>query len=145
MRRTADRLRHAVGYELSALILITPLGALVYDKPLADMGLVALISAGLAALWVYLYNLLFDLAMLRLRGSVHKTVPIRVFHAILFEIGMLLLLLPFIIWYLGIGLLEAFLMDVTFAGFYVVWAFTYNWIYDVVFPIPETGKTRKRS
>lgn len=137
MRKTVDRIRHAAGFEISALIIATPLGAVLYDKPLADMGLVALISASLAALWVYVYNLLFDLAMLRLRGTVIKTVAIRVLHAILFEVGMLLLLLPFIMWYLDIPLLEAFLMDVGFAVFYMVYAFVYNWVYDVVFPIPD--------
>lgn len=144
MRRTADRIRHAAGFEITALILITPLGAVIYGKPLADIGIVALISASLAALWVYLYNLAFDLAMLRLRGDVRKSVRIRVFHAILFEVGMVLLLLPFIAWYLDVTLLEALLMDLSFAIFYMVYAFAYNWIYDVVFPIPQRRSADKR-
>lgn len=143
MRKTADRIRHATGYELTALILLTPLGALIYAKPLLDIGVVALISAGLAAIWVYLYNLFFDIAMLRMRGDVRKTVPIRVFHAILFEIGIMLLLFPFIAWYLDVSLLEALVMDLSFAVFYMVYAFIYNWVYDVVFPIPDPRSSRR--
>ena len=29
------------------------------------------------------------------------------------------------------------MMDLGFAGFYLVYAFVFNWAYDVVFPIPE--------
>ena len=87
--------------------------------------------------WNYFYNLLFDHSMVKLRGNVHKTVPIRLLHAFLFEGGLLLLFLPMIAWYLGISLWQAFMMDITMATFYVVYAFFYNLSYDKVFPIPE--------
>ena len=48
-----------------------------------------------------------------------KTVPIRVLHAITFEVGLLFVLMPFIAWYLGVSLMEAFLIDVSFAAFYL--------------------------
>lgn len=136
MRTTRDRIRHAISFEVIGLLLITPLGALAFDKPMEDIGVVAFVSATIATGWNYLYNLIFDHALLRLRGAVQKTVPIRVVHAILFEAGLLLVLLPFIAWYLGVSLLEAFLMDVSFAVFYLGYAFVFNWAYDVIFPVP---------
>ena len=60
------------------------------------------------------------------------------------EIGLLFVLLPFIAWYLGISLTEAFLIDVSLAVFYLVYAFVFNWVYDVVFPVPE-GKPAPQS
>ncbi|MCA0271388.1 MAG: PACE efflux transporter [Proteobacteria bacterium] len=140
MRNTSDRIRHAISFEVIGLILITPLGALAFDKPIEAIGVVAFVSATIATGWNYLYNLIFDHALLRLRGAVQKTVPIRVIHAILFEAGLLLVLLPFIAWYLGVSLLEAFLMDVSFAVFYLVYAFVFNWAYDVIFPVPQGNK-----
>ncbi|HQU67946.1 MAG TPA: PACE efflux transporter [Albidovulum sp.] len=136
MRTTSDRIRHAISFEVIGLILITPLGALAFDKPVEQIGVVAFVSATMATGWNYLYNLIFDHALLRIRGAVQKTVPIRVIHAILFEGGLLLILLPFIAWYLGVSLLEAFLMDLSFAIFYLVYAFVFNWAYDVIFPVP---------
>ncbi|MEQ9476658.1 chlorhexidine efflux transporter, partial [Marinovum algicola] len=44
---------------------------------------------------------------------------------------------PFIAWYLGISLWQAFVMDVSFALFYMVYAFGFNWAYDRLFPLPE--------
>lgn len=136
MRTTRDRIRHAISFEVIGLLLITPIGALAFDQPMEAIGVVAFVSATIATGWNYLYNLMFDHALLRLRGAVQKTVPIRAVHAILFEGGLILILLPFIAWYLGVSLLEAFLMDVSFAIFYLGYAFVFNWAYDVIFPVP---------
>lgn len=143
MRTTRDRIRHAISFEVIGLLLVTPLGALAFGKPLHDIGVVAVVSASIATGWNYLYNLGFDHALLRLRGAVQKTVAIRVLHAISFEAGLLLVLLPFIAWYLGVTLLEAFLMDLSFAVFYLVYAFVFNWLYDVIFPVPAPRASGK--
>ncbi len=136
MGTTGDRIRCAILFEIIGLLVVTPLGALAFEKQLHDIGAVALVSATLATLWNYLYNLGFDRLMLRFRGDVRKTPPIRVVHAVAFEAGLLIVLMPFVAWYLGIGLVEAFMIDLSFAGFYLVYAFVFNWLYDVVFPVP---------
>ncbi|WP_259780779.1 PACE efflux transporter [Aestuariispira ectoiniformans] len=137
MRTTKDRIRHAVSFEIIGLVVVTPLGGYVFDLPMHDIGMLAIIGASLATGWNYLYNLLFDRAMLRLAGHVHKTVTIRIFHAILFEGGLLVAFLPIVTWHLGVSLLDAFMMDISFALFYLAYAFVFNWAYDLVFPIPN--------
>lgn len=136
MRTTKDRLRHALSFEIIALFIVIPLGAWIFSRPLGDIGIVSVVSATIATGWNYLYNLMFDHALLRMTGQVKKSVALRVFHAVLFEVGLLLVLLPFIAWYLQVSVLEAFLMDISFAAFYLVYAFIFNWLYDVVFPVP---------
>ncbi len=137
MRTTKDRIRHALGFEIIGLLIFAPLASLVFGFELHTMGLMAVVGSIIATIWNYFYNILFDNAMLKLRGQVQKTVPIRVLHAILFEGGLLLLFLPMIAWYLGITLWQAFMMDITMATFYLIYAFVYNWIYDKVFPVPS--------
>ena len=136
MRTTADRIRHAILFEILGLALVTPLGALVFAMPMHDIGLVSLISAVIALVWNYVFNLLFDRALQRMLGHTRKTIGHRVLHALLFELGLLAMLMPFIALYLGIGLWQALVMDISFAGFYMVYAFGFNWAYDVVFPAP---------
>ena len=139
MRATKDRIRHAVSFEIIALFIVTPVGAWVLGLPLLDVGIVSAVSATIATAWNYLYNLLFDHALLAARGDVRKTVPIRIAHAVLFEAGLLVVLMPFIAWYLGVSWMAAFVMDVSFAAFYLVFAFVFNWLYDVIFPVPDSG------
>lgn len=88
-------------------------------------------------MWNYVYNIGFDHTMQRLKGTTLKTPAIRVAHALLFELGLLIVLMPFIAWYLNISLAHALVMDISFALFYVVYAFVFNWAYDRVFPLPE--------
>lgn len=141
MRTTGDRIRHAVSFEIIGLILVTPLGAWVFGTPMHDIGVVAAVSATIATCWNYVYNLAFDHAMLRIIGDVIKTPVMRVFHALLFEAGLLVVLMPFIVWYLGAALIHAFLMDASFALFYVAYAFIFNWAYDIIYPISPHNRT----
>ncbi|WP_274423957.1 PACE efflux transporter [Chelativorans sp. YIM 93263] len=136
MRNAKDRIRHAISFEIIGLILITPLGAWAFGTSVHDIGVVAVVSATIATCWNYVFNLMFDHVMLRLAGDVRKTLPVRVLHALLFETGLLVALMPFIAWYLGVSLFHAFTIDVSFAFFYVIYAFVFNWVYDIVFPLP---------
>lgn len=137
MRGTADRIRHVISFEIVALSIITPLGAWVFGVPMLDMGAVGAGAALIAAGWNYVFNLGFDHALARLRGSVRKTLALRVLHALLFEAGLVVVLVPFVAWYLGVGLYEAFLMDLALTVFFLVYAFLFNWAYDALFPLPE--------
>ena len=137
MRTAADRIRHAISFELIGLALIVPLGSWVFSVPASDIGIVGVVSATLATAWNYLYNLGFDHLLSHYTGTTLKTTPMRIIHAILFEAGLLMVLMPFIAWYLGISLWQAFVMDVAFALFYLVYAFVFNWAYDWLFPLPE--------
>jgi uncharacterized membrane protein len=137
MRRTADRIRHAVSFEIIGIVVATPLAAFAFHLPGGDSAVIVVASATVAMLWNYIYNLGFDHAMQRLTGGTAKSTAIRVIHAILFELGLLTLMLPAIAWYLGITLWEALVMDIALAAFYMVYAFAFNWAYDRVFPLPE--------
>lgn len=145
MRTTRDRIRHAISFELIGLALITPLGAWVFGVPMAEIGAAGIAAATVATIWNYIYNLGFDALMRRLTGGTRKSIPVRVLHAVLFEAGLLLMLMPLFAWYLGISLLQAFLMDVSFAAFYMAYAFVFNWAYDRIFPLPEWQNSSQAS
>jgi uncharacterized membrane protein len=135
MRSFKDRVRHAVMFELIGLAIFTPGAALLFDQPVEHMGVVGIISATAATVWNFIYNVGFDRAMMRIRGSVQKTIPIRIAHTALFEAGLIAVLIPFIAWYLGISLMAALAMDIAIVAFYLVYAFVFNIAYDRVFPV----------
>ena len=137
MRSPLDRLRLAISFEVIGLLLIIPLGALVFHKPPQDIGVIGIVGSVVATIWNMGYNLMFDLWLRRRHGTTLKTPAQRVVHALLFEAGLLALLLPFIAWYLGVTVWEALVLDLALAGFFVVYALVFNWAYDRVFPLPE--------
>ena len=135
MRSFKDRVRHAVMFELIGLAIFTPSAALLFDQPVEHMGIIGLISATAATVWNLVFNLGFDKVMMRVRGNVQKTIPIRVAHTALFEAGLIVVLIPFIAWYLGISLMTALAMDIAIVAFYLLYAFFFNIAYDRAFPI----------
>ena len=141
MRTTKDRIRHLVLFEVTALLILIPIGAVFFGFDPFEIGALGASTAAIAAVWNYVYNLGFDRMLKRLTGSVHKRMRVRVLHALLFEGGLVLLLVPLIAWWLDIGLWEALVADIALVVFYVVFAFVYNLAYDHIFPIPE-GKAK---
>ena len=120
------------------MTIFTPLATLAVDKPAADMGMIGLISSTVATLWNFVFNVGFDRAMLRMTGSAVKSMPVRVLHTLMFEGGLLVLLVPMIAWYLAIPLMAALMMDLAIMLFYLVYTFFFNIAYDRVYPLPET-------
>ncbi|WP_163849139.1 PACE efflux transporter [Pseudooceanicola aestuarii] len=139
MRGTADRIRQAISFEIIGLLIVTPLFAWLFNHPLGDMGMLALLGATAATGWNYVFNLLFDHALNRLRGDTRKTLALRILHAALFEATLLVLLLPIFAWWLNVSLITALMMELTFAAFYMVYAFVFTWGYDTLFP-PRRGQ-----
>ncbi|MFO1139700.1 MAG: PACE efflux transporter [Paracoccus sp. (in: a-proteobacteria)] len=137
-RSFSDRVRHALSFEIVGLAIFTPLATLAFDKPAADMGMIGLISSTVATLWNFVFNVGFDRAMLRMTGSAVKSMPVRVLHTLMFEGGLLILLVPMIAWYLAIPLMAALMMDLAIMLFYLVYTFFFNIAYDRVYPLPET-------
>ena len=126
MRTTKDRIRHLVLFEVTALLILVPIGAVFFGFDPFEIGALGASTAAIAAVWNYVYNLGFDRILKRLTGSVHKRMRMRV---------------PLIAWWLDISLWEALVADIALVVFYVVFAFVYNLAYDHIFPIPE-GKVK---
>ena len=136
-RSFSDRVRHALSFEIVGLAIFTPLAMLAFDQPAMDMGVIGLISATVATLWNFVFNMGFDRAMIRRTGSAAKSVPVRILHTLMFEGGLVVLLIPMIAWYLGITLWQALVMDIAIVAFYLVYTFFFNVAYDRVYPLPE--------
>ncbi len=135
MRTFRDRVRHALLFEAVALAIFIPGSAALFDQPMEHMGVIGIVSATIATLWNFVFNLGFDRALLRLRGSVHKTMAMRVAHTLLFEAGLVVMLIPMIAWYLDISLWAALLMDIAIVIYYLVYGFLFNIAYDHLFPV----------
>ncbi|MFT8719121.1 PACE efflux transporter [Acetobacter sp.] len=135
MRSPGDRVRHALMFEGVALAIVIPFGSVLFNLQAESMSVIGIGSAIAAMVWNYVYNLFFDRFMVRMTGSTAKTVGVRVFHTLLFEAGLQIVLLPAIGWYLGISILQAFSLSMAIAVFYLFYAFLFNMAYDAIFPV----------
>lgn len=137
LRTVPDRIRQVALFEVGGLLLITPPFIWLSGVPAGDSFLLLAVIALIAALWNAGYNTGFDWLEGRLTGRTADRRPLfwRTVHALGFEAGLLLVSLPIIVFWTGMGWLEALLADIGLALAYAAYAFVFNLAYDRVFPI----------
>lgn len=137
LRSLPDRLRQIALFEIGGLLLITPPFAWLSGVPVTEsLGLLAVLAL-MAAVWNGAYNTTFDWFEGRLTGRTADRRPFRLrcLHAVGFETGLLLMTLPVIVWWTGMGWVDALVADIGLAASYTVYALVFNLGYDRIFPI----------
>jgi uncharacterized membrane protein len=86
------------------------------------------------------FNTLFDRAQRRM--GFRRTLWARAIHAVLFEIGLILAVVPLAAWWLGIGLWQALVLDIGIVLFFLPYTFAFNWTYDRVRAIVIARRNR---
>ncbi|MCC3703033.1 multidrug/biocide efflux PACE transporter [Rouxiella badensis] len=135
-----ERLIHAVGFEVMALLICAPVAAWIMNKPVLEMGVLSILLSTTAMVWNVVYNSVFDYFWPM--GSVKRTFPLRVGHALGFEGGFILIGLPIAAWWLQISLIDAFVLELGFFLFFLPYTIGYNWLYDT---LRQRVMSRKRN
>ncbi|OUM30026.1 multidrug/biocide efflux PACE transporter [Pseudomonas putida] len=123
-----ERLVHAVGYEVFAVMLCAPLLSWVMGKSLATAGALAVTLSVIAMLWNMVYNALVDRWVQTER--IHWKASARFVHGLGFEAGLVVWCLPVAAWMLDISLLQAFMVELGFFVIILPYTVLYNWAFD---------------
>lgn len=129
-RSLRERIGHSLAFEGIAVLICAPAMAWFMGKPLLQLGVLTLMFSTVAMLWNMLFNYLFDRAQSRL--GFERGLRARAIHALLFEGGLVVMLVPLAAWWLSISLLEALLLDIGLILFFLPYTMAFNWIYDVL-------------
>lgn len=85
-RKLKERVFHAIGFEVLAIAIVSPVAAWVMNKPLLQMGALAIMLSTVAMIWNIIYNAGFD--RLYPREQVKRGLGLRIMHALGFEGGL---------------------------------------------------------
>jgi uncharacterized membrane protein len=109
------------------------------DSSLERAGALAVFASLFAVSWNFAYNALFERweAKSATRG---RNFGRRVLHAVGFEIGFLVVLLPVAAWWLGISYAHSFILNLSLNIFFFVYTFVFTWAFDRVFGLPSSAK-----
>jgi uncharacterized membrane protein len=127
-RTLKERFYHALGFEVIAIAIISPVIALLMNKPLFQTGTLAILLSTVAMVWNMIYNMGFD--RLFPRDRVYRGLFIRILHAFGFEAGFVLIALPPVAWMLDVTLWQAFIIEIAVFLFFLPYTVIYNWVYD---------------
>lgn len=124
-------------YELIAVILTSVALAMLGHAP-GHAGVAAVAASLIAVVWNLVWNALFEHWESRqtIKG---RSVKRRVAHAIGFEGGLIVAFVPFFAWWLNVSWWEAFVLDLGFIVFFLVYTFVFSLIFDKVFGLPASA------
>jgi uncharacterized membrane protein len=125
-------------YEAIAIVAASIGLAAMSGQGLGHSGALAVIASVIAVVWNLAFNALFERweAKQAVRG---RSVLRRVAHAIGFEGGLVMFLVPTFAWWLDISLMQALVMDLGLVIFFLVYTFVFNWAFDAAFGLPASA------
>lgn len=127
-RSIKERVFHAVCYEVIGILVFTPIIALLMGLDLLHTAVLTAAISAIAMLWNMLFNYGFDHWAARMNWA--RTVKIRLLHALLFEGGLIVAIVPLAAWWLKISLWQAFWLDIGFLLAFLPYTYIYNLWYD---------------
>lgn len=126
------RVIYVISYELIA-VLLTTLGLIALGFGGGNSGTLAVTASLVAVTWNYIWTTMFEFWESR-QESQTRTPRRRIVHAIGFEGGLGVLLVPITAWVLSVSLLEALRLEVGLLAFFLVYTFAFSWLFDKVWP-----------
>ncbi|WP_280188804.1 PACE efflux transporter [Delftia sp. PS-11] len=124
-------------YEFIAIIA-SGLLFMAIGQSAGHSGGMAVAASTLAIAWNLAFNWLFE--RWEARQSVKgRSVARRVVHALGFEGGLAMVLIPLMAWWFGVSLWEATLMEAGLLVFFLVYTYVFNWCFDHVFGLPASA------
>lgn len=129
-RSLLERIGHALAFEVIAVVICAPVLAWLMGQSLVHLGILTLMFSSVAMLWNMLFNTFFD--HLQRRMGFQRGLRARLVHAVLFEVGLIVVLVPLAAWWLSISLLQALLLDIGLILFFLPYTLGFNWAYDVL-------------
>jgi uncharacterized membrane protein len=133
------RVVQAVLYETLAVAFVTPVLAWGFDESVGSaLGLSVTLSA-IALCWNYAFNTWFE-RWERRQTTKGRSWRRRVVHGVGFEGGLTLFLVPTMAVWLDTSLWIAFLADLVFLAFFLVYTVAFTWAFDAVFGLPESAQ-----
>ncbi|MGO2240228.1 MAG: PACE efflux transporter [Halomonas sp.] len=130
----ARRATYVVVFETFAIALATLLLMALSGGEAHSSLPVAAASSLAAVIWNFIYNTLFERWEVS-RSIEARSLGLRVAHAVGFEVGLVIILIPLFMWWYQVGPLDALKMEVALLVFFLVFTFVFTWIFDHLVPI----------
>lgn len=127
-RSVKERILHGVLFEILAIGIATPLAAWLTGESLAAMGVLSAVISLMAISWNMAFNWGFD--ALQRRYQFERGIGMRIVHACAFEVGLIIMAVPFIAWWIDATLWRALVVDIGLILFFLPYTFFFNMFYD---------------
>lgn len=134
-----ERILNIILFELIAFIIVVPLFAWLFNKPMTTIGLVSIISTIIATTINFLFNLYFDNIINKLIKTNNKYNQflnnnryLTLLRTILFQIVILAVFTPLIMIILDFNFWQSLKYNLSGTLFFSIYFYLYNYIFDKI-------------
>ena len=133
------RLLYVTLYELIAIAAATLGLAALSGQGAAHSSVLAVAASAIAVVWNVVFNALFERWESR-QAQRQRTIMRRIAHALGFEGGLVLALVPLMAWWFEVSLWQALEMDLGLKAIFLFDTFVFNWAFDRTFDVPASAQ-----
>ena len=139
MQGIKRRVVYVISFELLAILASSTLLRLFSGSSVVHAGIVAVASSVIALLWNLAYTALFEAWESR-QARKGRSLLRRAVHALGFEAGLVLMLVPLFAFVLDISLPQALLYNLGMILFFLAYTFLFNLAFDRLFGLPLSAQ-----
>lgn len=136
---TLRRILYATSFEVGGVVLSTGLLLFMAETTAGASLAFSVIASTVAMLWNLAFNAMFEAWEARqpVRGRNFKR---RTAHALLFEAGLVLALLPVTAWWFSVTLLQALVYEGVLIVAFLAYTWAFTWAFDRLFGLPASAR-----
>jgi uncharacterized membrane protein len=139
MTPTRRKIVYAVTFETLGTLVVSTYLWLVSEATPASSFALSILTATIALCWSFAFNTAFEAWEAR-QAVKGRSLIRRTAHAILFEGGLVLILLPVMAWWLQVSLLQALVYEAGLIVLFIVYTYLFTWGFDRIFGLPASAR-----
>jgi uncharacterized membrane protein len=133
------RILYATCFEAGGILLSAALLLLMAKTTVGGSLAFSVIASTVAMLWNLTFNAMFEAweARQSIRG---RSLKRRAAHALLFEAGLVLALLPLTAWWFSVSLLQALAYEAVLIAAFLIYTYLFTFVFDRLFGLPASAR-----
>lgn len=139
MRPTTRKIMYAMSFEAGGILVGGAALIFMSDAGATNSLSLAAFGACIAMVWSLLFNTLFEAWEAR-QTTKGRSPWRRAAHAVLFEGGLVILLLPATAWFMSTTIAGALAYESVLIAVFLIYAWVFTWAFDRIFGLPDSAR-----
>lgn len=136
---TLRRILYAISFEAGGILLSAALLLLMAETTPGSSLVFSVLASTVAMLWNLAFNAMFEAWETR-QTTRGRSLKRRIAHALLFEAGLVLALLPLTAWWFSVTLVQALAYEAVLIAAFLIYTWAFTWAFDRIFGLPASAR-----
>ncbi len=136
---TLRRILYAISFEAGGILLSAALLLLMAETTAGSSLVFSVLASTVAMIWNLAFNAMFEAWETR-QTTRGRSLKRRIAHALLFEAGLVLALLPLTAWWFSVTLVQALAYEAVLIAAFLIYTWAFTWAFDRIFGLPASAR-----